>query len=328
MNDWHSDFYAAIKQLFKDENLKIIQEEYLSKEPLRIDVIIIKNLDSHQIKKQIGKIFKKYNIIEYKSPTDYISIDDYFKGLSYTYLYKSTMNADGKNKKQINDINIEEMTLSFVCNKFPEKLISYLKKHDKKIEKPIDGIYYINGEWIPVQIIVQSEIRNVEENFALILLSDNEYFQEALKKYFQTITGEKSSSEAKRLLEAAFRKNIIKAVEVYKMYEDMINEEVQEYVIKTLKQTRLKIYTEQELKKVEERGIERGIEKGIEEGMEKGKEEKAKELAMKLLKKKLSNIPDDIIETIKKTRDIRKVEKMVEDIFSINDVEDVRKYLN
>ncbi|HHW02503.1 MAG TPA: hypothetical protein GXX35_06800 [Thermoanaerobacterales bacterium] len=71
MNDWHSDFYAAIKQLFKDEDLKIIQEEYLSKGPLRIDVIIIKNLDSHQIKKQIGKIFKKYNNIEYKSPTDY-----------------------------------------------------------------------------------------------------------------------------------------------------------------------------------------------------------------------------------------------------------------
>jgi hypothetical protein len=49
---------------------------------------------------------------------------------------------------------------------------------------------------------------------------------------------------------------------------------------------------------------------------------------MKLLKKKLSNIPDDIIETIKKTRDIRKVEKMVEDIFNINSIEDARKYLN
>jgi ABC-type microcin C transport system permease subunit YejB len=65
-----------------------------------------------------------------------------------------------------------------------------------------------------------------------MLLSDNEYFQEALKKYFQTIRNEKNLSEKKRLMEAAFRKNIIKAGSgVYKMYEDMVNEEVQEYVI-------------------------------------------------------------------------------------------------
>jgi hypothetical protein len=35
------------------------------------------------------------------------------------------------------------------------------------------------------------------------------------------------------------------------MYEDMVNEEVQEYVIKTLKQKKLKIYNEQELKERE-----------------------------------------------------------------------------
>jgi hypothetical protein len=29
-------FYAAIKELFKDENLKIIQEEYLSKEAVEV----------------------------------------------------------------------------------------------------------------------------------------------------------------------------------------------------------------------------------------------------------------------------------------------------
>jgi hypothetical protein len=104
--------------------------------------------------------------------------------------------------------------------------------------------------------------------------------------------------------------------EVYKMYEDMVNEEVQEYVIKTLKQTKLKIYTEQELREREERGIEKGIE------------EKTRELAIKLLKKKFQNIPDDIIETINKIKDTPKIEKMVEDIFNINHVDDVRKYLN
>jgi hypothetical protein len=54
------------------------------------------------------------------------------------------------------------------------------------------------------------------------------------------------------------------------MYEDMVNEEVQEYVIKTLKRTKLKIYTEQELKEREEKCIKEGMEKGMEKGIEKG----------------------------------------------------------
>jgi hypothetical protein len=30
MNDWHSDFYAAIKELFKDEDLKTIYQKIRS----------------------------------------------------------------------------------------------------------------------------------------------------------------------------------------------------------------------------------------------------------------------------------------------------------
>jgi Asp-tRNA(Asn)/Glu-tRNA(Gln) amidotransferase B subunit len=62
--------------------------------------------------------------------------------------------------------------------------------------------------------------------------------------------------------------------------------------------------------------------------MEKGKEEKARELAIKLLKKKLQNVPDDIIDITNKINDTQKIEKMVEDIFNINNADDVRKYLN
>ncbi|SHF52784.1 hypothetical protein SAMN02746089_02102, partial [Caldanaerobius fijiensis DSM 17918] len=63
-NDWHSDFYAAIREIFKNEKDKIdiIQEQFLSKEPLRIDVIVVKKNDDYGIDKQIARIFKKYNI--------------------------------------------------------------------------------------------------------------------------------------------------------------------------------------------------------------------------------------------------------------------------
>ena len=56
---------------------------------MAIDILIIKNETKHKVKKNIGRIFRKHNIIEYKSPDDYLSIDDFYKVCGYTYFYKA-----------------------------------------------------------------------------------------------------------------------------------------------------------------------------------------------------------------------------------------------
>ncbi len=44
----------------------------------------------------IGRIFRKYNIIEYKSPVDYLGIDDFYKVYGYLGFYKAdTQEEDG-----------------------------------------------------------------------------------------------------------------------------------------------------------------------------------------------------------------------------------------
>jgi len=89
---WHPAFAAAIQLEFKEykEHLDYEIEHQLTKEPLRIDVVIIKKLDDIEIDKTIGKIFRKYNVMEYKSPTDYFSINDYYQVKAYAYLYKAS----------------------------------------------------------------------------------------------------------------------------------------------------------------------------------------------------------------------------------------------
>ena len=56
---------------------------------MAIDILIIKNTEGYKVKKNIGRIFRKYNIIEYKSPDDYLSIDDFYKVYGYTCFYKA-----------------------------------------------------------------------------------------------------------------------------------------------------------------------------------------------------------------------------------------------
>ena len=79
---WHPAFAAALQLEFKEykQYLEYSIEHELTHEPLKIDVVMIKKLEDITVEKTFGKILRKYNIFEYKSPRDYISIDDYYKG--------------------------------------------------------------------------------------------------------------------------------------------------------------------------------------------------------------------------------------------------------
>ena len=88
---WHPAFQAALRiELQKDQDMLTFLEEYpLSKKPLQIDVVILKNETDQAMYASMGQLFLKHNIVEYKSPEDYFSINDFYKLLSYACLYQS-----------------------------------------------------------------------------------------------------------------------------------------------------------------------------------------------------------------------------------------------
>ena len=120
---WHPAFYAGLQiELQEDKDNLIFENEHqLSAKPMEIDVLIVKKEKTLPVKKNIGRIFRMHNIIEYKSPTDYLSIDDFYKVYGYACFYK----ADTGNS---NEILIDEITITFVSYKYPIKLINHLKK--------------------------------------------------------------------------------------------------------------------------------------------------------------------------------------------------------
>ena len=76
---WHSAHHEALQlELYEYvDSLEFKEEHALSKEALRIDTLAIKKIKDVQISKNIGKIFRKHNIVEYKSEGDYFSFWDY-----------------------------------------------------------------------------------------------------------------------------------------------------------------------------------------------------------------------------------------------------------
>ena len=137
---WHPAFGAALRITLQDEMkyLEMHEEHLLSKKPLQMDILIIKKTQDIQIKKKIGMIFRKYNIIEYKSPEDSLSVNDFYKVYGYACIYQS-------NTDRVKEIDPEELTLTFACSHYPRKLLRHLETvRGMRAEYQGGGIYYLN----------------------------------------------------------------------------------------------------------------------------------------------------------------------------------------
>ena len=86
---WHPAFFEAIQMELEEYSdvLEFQAEHPLTSEPLRIDVLIVKKVPGAVIRKNIAEIFRDTNLIEYKSPTDYVSIGDFHRVVGYAHQY-------------------------------------------------------------------------------------------------------------------------------------------------------------------------------------------------------------------------------------------------
>ena len=166
---WHPAFCAAAGLELQEniDALELTPEYNLSKEPIRIDLLIVKDRKKlGKIKNEIGHIMRTYNVIEYKSPEDGLTIDDFYKTIGYACLYKGY----GEN---VDKIPVNELTVSLFREAYPREMFLALKRHGHEIEMVYPGIYYItNNLPFPVQVIVTKELKK-ETHSSLRILSNN-----------------------------------------------------------------------------------------------------------------------------------------------------------
>lgn len=237
---WHPAFYAAAQIEFENEQekLRFENEHQLSKKPLLIDVLIIKVKKGGRIHKNIGKIFREYNIIEYKSPEDYLNINDYYKVLGYACLYQA-------DTEKVCQISPEEITITFVCTHFPQKLMKYLtdgKELDVICEE--EGIYYINKALFPMQIIIIDRLTS-EHNFWLSRLRKDLTVTDDIEKMAKEYRKKRNSPLYSAVMDVLMRAN-----------HDTIEEA--KYMCDAIRE----LFADE---------LREGIAKGVAEGLERGK---------------------------------------------------------
>ena len=210
---WHPAFDAAlqIELEAEAEYLEFDSEHLLSKKPMQIDVLV-KNEKDVKIQKNIGRIFRQYNIIEYKSPDDRLNIDDFYKTYGYACLYKSETGA-------IDEIPATELTITFVCYNYPLKMLQRLE-HDKKliIENIENGIYYLIGDSIPIQLIIIPKLSK-ESNYWLNNLRNDLKSGGEIRNFIEQYGKKKNSKLYQALADTIMRANWKELKEERKMCE-------------------------------------------------------------------------------------------------------------
>ena len=136
------------------------------KQTTSLNKLIIKVKEGERIQKNIGRIFRKYNIIEYKEPGETLTINDFYKGYGDGCFYLSNIDLES-------DIQPKELTITFISNSYPDKMIRHLKNFRKlEVELMEPGIYYVTGDVIIFQIIVINELDSQEQKIEVIVPKD------------------------------------------------------------------------------------------------------------------------------------------------------------
>ena len=210
---WHPAFDAALQIELGDEAkyLEFESEHMLTKKPMQIDVLV-KNDKHVKIQKNIGRIFRQYNIIEYKSPKDDLDIDDFYKTYAYACIYKSDTEA-------VDLIPADELTITFVCYHYPRNMLRKLKQDRKfSVEQQDSGIYYLIGDAIPIQLVIVPKLSK-EHNYWLNNLRNDLKAGSEIKNFIENYGKNKNSKLYQSLADAVMRANWEKLKEGSNMCE-------------------------------------------------------------------------------------------------------------
>lgn len=204
--NWHHAAYEVLKIELEEylEELEFWEEYHLgkSKDSLRVDVLIIEKRSNLYISKQIAEKFQTYNLIEYKSPEDSLSIDDYYKLIGYACIFRF-------NTGKVNEVENTDITLTFITSRFPKKLKKELEERKITLAKRAPGIYDIDKEMFQIQLIVNRQLDEKENLWLRCLdsqLKEKELYESLEQSYSQHKDEPRYSAPMNAIIWSNYRK--------------------------------------------------------------------------------------------------------------------------
>ena len=166
-SDWHAGFEALLRiETHKYENrVHLRTEEEIGVVPPRTDFVVLVEDEQVEFEKEIFKIFRKINILEYKNPHDSLNERVIRKVCGYADLYIGAAEHEG-------DRPAEQVTVSIFRSVKNPEFFQKMEANGTLVHSEIPGIYRVMGMVdLPFQIVITSELEG-EEYAAYRALTD------------------------------------------------------------------------------------------------------------------------------------------------------------
>ncbi len=209
---WHLGYYGAAKMELKRDkkSLEFDRESHLTEEALRMDMLVIKKRPAKVISNEVGKIFKKHNIWEFKGFKGSLNIDSYYKAVGYACIYKTR-------PKRVNEIPKEEVTVTFLRQAYPRDMFKILKEDGVVITEKYPGIYYLTGNvMFDTQVIVVKELDHKKHPALKVITRDAD--EDDIRRFLDEaslVTEPQELLEVQAVLQVSMAAN-------EKLYEDIM----------------------------------------------------------------------------------------------------------
>ena len=149
---YHPPACASLELELRDvrDEVEYHPEFLLNTLPNRIDVLIVSRFERVHSSSGIAVIFKKYNIIEYKSPDDTLDNAIFNRTTAYAYLLAAKYQGIRPER---------DVTLTFIRKRKPLKLMKELREWGYEISEYERGIYHVKRkDFMDMQIIVTKKL--------------------------------------------------------------------------------------------------------------------------------------------------------------------------
>ena len=149
---YHPPFCAALELELRANKRQISceAEHNLNSKPNTIDLLVVKMEEQTRIQSGLGAIFRKYNLFEYKSPQDVLNRKIYYRTIGYANLYIAY---------EAGAYSMDEVSISFVRDGMPQKLMEQFREEDFTIREYEPGIYHVTKTGhVDMQIIVLRQL--------------------------------------------------------------------------------------------------------------------------------------------------------------------------
>ena len=269
-SDWHAGFEALLRMeahRFGDR-VQIKTEHLLGEEPPRADFVVLIDQEGLLSDKAVFRIFRKFNVVEFKNRHDALNERVLRKGCGYVNLYIGTAEHEG-------DVPSDQVTLSIFRASKPEKLFREMRERGQLTEDSVKGIYHAEGIMdIPFQIVITSELEGPD--YAA----------------YRALTDHASGADVKQIIQAGSLETDSTMQAHYRTFlaliarknPDTIEELRRDQTMEREWTDIFKDVIDERVKHGRQQGLQQGIQQGMQQGMQQGRQQGRQETLLESIR--------------------------------------------